>query len=405
MTHNAAPRASTMEQTSKTTTLQPVAQLSTAAPNTPASTPAPATLINLVGTVVFDLLGAAIQAFSGAPVLPPGSNVTVRVSTLTLETGQTVSADWYFPQNADSTTRLIYFQHGFLATAPMYSYTIAALAQETDSIVVAPTLSSNLFDPSGDWLGGAPEQQAVADLFARDRSALTASASAAAGHPVTLPTHFLLVGHSLGGSLVTAAAGDMVDNGAINDLNGVVLLDAVDVNTVIPNALQKLSGANYRPVYDISSEPYVWNRDGIVGQELEAARPGQFDGVMLVGGRHIDSLQGANPILQLGEYLVAGFSQPQNVDAVKTIAIGWINDMFAGTHTGIYGAPQQIIQIPTAAGTATAVVLPFTSTQEVQATPWDGLSNLILNFLFQFAVFEPLAGYQPPANQPVAVST
>ena len=131
---------------------------------------------------------------------------------------------------------------------------------------------------------------------------------------------------------------------------------------------------------------------GKVGDELEAARPGQFNGVMLVGGRHIDALQGGNAIMQLSQYLVAGFSQSQNVEAVKTLAVGWVNDMFAGTHDGIYGAPQQRIEIATSSGTATAVVLPFTSTQTVQANPFDGLLNVVLSLLAQNVfVYEPLA--------------
>jgi hypothetical protein len=130
-----------------------------------------------------------------------------------------------------------------------------------------------------------------------------------------------------------------------------------------------------------------------VGNELEAARPGQFNGVMLVGGRHIDALQGGNSLIQTSEYLIAGFSQPQNIEAVKTLAVGWVNDIFAGTHSGIYGAPQQSIQIDTSAGTATALVLPFTSTQTVQATPSDAVMSVVLNFLSQnFFVDEPLVG-------------
>jgi hypothetical protein len=189
------------------------------------------------------------------------------------------------------------------------------------------------------------------------------------------------------------AAGDMVENGAIDDLAGVLLLDSVDVNNTVPTALQKLTGVNYRPVLNISSERYVWNMDGTVSDELEAARPGIFNGVMLVGGRHIDALQGGNPLIQISQYLIAGFSQPQNIEAVKTLAVGWVNDMFAGTHEGIYGAPQQSIQIDTSAGTAIAVVLPFTSTQTVQATPFDGVLRIVLNFLSQHLfVYEPLAG-------------
>ncbi len=377
--------------TASATATAATATATTATVTTAVAKTARPNLINVIGSFVFNVIGGAMLAFAGPPVLPKGSTVTVKVSSLTMpDTGQKVQADWYFPEHPDSATRMIYFQHGFMAVAPMYSYTLAALAQSTNSIVVAPTLSSNAFDPKAQWLGGSADQQAVADLFTGDRSALTESASVAAGYRVTLPTQFVLVGHSLGGALVTSAAGRMVDNGAIANLQGVVLMDSVDVNGVVPAALQKLSGANYRPIYDISSEPYVWNIDGLVGRELEAARPGQFNGVMLVGGRHIDALQGANPVLQFAEYLVAGFSRSPNVEAEKTLAAGWINDMFAGTHTGTYGAPQQAITIATTAGPATAVALPFASTRPVQATPWDGLAQLILNTVMQFAVFEPM---------------
>jgi hypothetical protein len=358
------------------------------------ATPRAPTLINFVGSIVLNVVMGLIHTFDGAPVLPPSNNVTVRTSTLTIPVagGRTVQADWYFPDDAETPTRLIYFQHGFGASGPIYSYTAATLAEQTNSIVVAPSLSSNFFDADAAWLGGTRMHEAVAELFVGDRVALTESASAAAGYEVTLPTRLVLAGHSLGGSLVSGAAGDMVDNGAIDDLAGVLLLDSVDVNNTVPIALQKLTGVNYRPVLNISSERYTWNMNGKVGDELEAARPGQFNGVMLVGGRHIDAMQGGNPMLQLSQYVIAGFSQPQNVEAVKTLAVGWVNDMFAGTRDGIYGAPQEVIQIDTSAGTATAVVLPFTSTRTVQATPFDGLSSLILNTLQRFFVYEPLAG-------------
>jgi alpha/beta hydrolase family protein len=384
---------SPVANTSAAPTTMALAARSTVAVTEKAVAPRSPTLINFVGSIVLNVVMGLIHTFDGAPVLPAGSNVTVKTSTLTIPVagGRTVEADWYFPDDGETPTRLIYLQHGLGASGPMYSYTAATLAEQTNSIVVAPSLTSNFFDADGAWLGGTPMQQAVADLFVGDRAALTESASAAAGYEVTLPTRFVLAGHSLGGTLVMGAAGDMVDNGAIADLAGVLLLDSVDFNNTVPTALQKLTGVNYRPVLDISSERYVWNVDGLVGDELEAARPGQFNGVMLVGGRHIDALQGGNALLQTSEYLIAGFSQPQNIEAVKILATGWVNDMFAGTHDGIYGAPQQSIQIDTSAGTATAVVLPFTSTKTVQATPFDGLLSVVLALAQNFFVYEPLA--------------
>lgn len=352
--------------------------------------PRRATILDAIGSVVLNVVMAFIQFFVGPPVLPPDANVTVRTSTLRIPVagGRTVTADWYFPDGADPPTRLIYLQHGFGAVGAMYSYTAAALAEQTHSIVVAPTVTSNFLVADGAWLGGTPMQQAVADLFAGDRDALTASASAAAGHEVVLPTRFTLVGHSAGGSLVMGAAADMIDGGALADLTGVVLLDAVDLNETVSSALSKLTGASYRPVLNISSERYVWNMFGRVGDELEAARPGQFNGVMLRGGRHIDALYGGNPVIQFAEYVVAGFSQPQNVEAVRTIAAGWINDLFAGTRTGYYPTPHEAVDVPTSRGAATAVALPFSSDDHIQATPWDAVAEVILDGILGIALYD-----------------
>jgi hypothetical protein len=124
---------------------------------------------------------------------------------------------------------------------------------------------------------------------------------------------------------------------------------------------------------------------------------------MLVGGRHIDAAQGGSLLMQTSEYLLAGFSQPQNIAAVKILATGWVNDMFAGTHDGIYGAPGATITVPTEAGTATAVALPFASEQTIQATAFDGLLRMVLTFLGENVfIYEPLAGHDTTPT-PVAV--
>jgi len=306
------------------------------------------------------VLTPALSLFEGPPVLPPGSNVTVGLSTLQLPCSGSafaVTADWYFPAGPNSPQGLIYFQHGILANAAMYSYTAANLAQETDCIVVAPTITSNFFAPNALWLGGAPMQQAIANLFVGDEAALTASASAAVGHAVTLPQRVVLVGHSLGGGTDLAVAGGMVENRSSNKLAGVLMLDGVAVDSaLVPTAVAEVPKS--LPILLISSPPYWLNRDGLMATQLVAARPGQFDGVELVGGSHIDAMQGGNPLVQRGAYVVGGFSEPQNIDAVQTLASGWINDMLDGTHNGIYGSPGQTMQIPTNAGSATAIALP-----------------------------------------------
>lgn len=301
-----------------------------------------------------------IRALEGPPTLPPGSTVTVGRSRLELPvgTGHLVPANWYFPSGRETPSRLIYLQHGFLASAPLYSYTAAVLAQQTNSVVITPSLTSNLFASEAAWLGEMTLHRAVADLFAGCRAPLTASATLAAGSSVTLPQRFVLAGHSMGGGLVAAAAGFCVDNGAVTDLAGVMLFDAVSLDNALPTALTKLTGVNNRPVLLITEPKHFWNQLGDVSGYLVHARPNQFVGISLVGGSHIDAMQSGNVLIQKAAQLFTGFSLPQNVEAIQTISAGWINDMFAGTRDGIYGAPGTPIQISTSAGTATAFVLP-----------------------------------------------
>jgi acetyl esterase/lipase len=345
-----------------------------------ATDPSPISLlkavISPVATLVFDVFNQVFAAAAGPPVLPPGSTVTVKSSTLEFDNGYTAPADWYFPAD-ENPQGIIYLQHGFLAQGPIYSYTAAALAEQTHSIVVAPTITSNFFAADGNWLGGSTMPAAAADLFEGNREALVNSASAAAGERVTLPQKVVLVGHSLGGGFVTAMAGDMADNGTAGDLAGVVLLDGVAFDPSVPEtAFGKLDELDHDvPVLLIASEPYFWNMYGQMIDAMTTLRPGQFNGVQLVGGRHIDGLQGGNPLIQLSEYIVAGFSQPQNVEAVKILSIDWINDMYAGNT--IEAPSDQPFQIPTTAGTATAYSIPAPPTQ---LSPIDQLIKTVESF-------------------------
>ncbi len=108
----------------------------------------------------------AVLAFEEPPVsgakLPGFNNgVTgVQVGHSRLEMpgafiGDTVAADWYFPTQADGTVDaqgVIWLQHGFGATNTFYSALAQSLAMKTNSIVVAPTLSSIPFTFSGGCL-------------------------------------------------------------------------------------------------------------------------------------------------------------------------------------------------------------------------------------------------------------
>ncbi|MGU3501784.1 alpha/beta hydrolase [Mycobacterium sp. C31M] len=375
-------------------TVQRAASAEVSVPATVAAVEKPAetvtrapSLLNTVGSMVLDALMGLIHLIDGPPMLPAGSTVTVRTSSLTVPigAGRSVEANWYFPKDADESTRLIYLQHGFLASAPMYSYTAANLAERTNSIVVAPSLSSNFFSVNAEWVGGSTMQRAMADLFAGDRHALTESASAAAGHAFTLPERFALVGHSAGGTVVTAVAGYLAGTPAFGNLAGVVMLDGVEPagSRAIGDALAKLTGAQDIPIYLISSQRYMWSRHGDMADKLMAARPGRFNGVALTDGMHIDYMEGGNSLLQFAEYVVSGFSHRVNIDAAGLITAGWVDDLFAGTSTGgSYGEPGDRITIDTRTGAATAVVLPL---GPAGPSPLGPLLDPVLSWLLTFA--------------------
>ena len=149
-----------------------------------------------------------VRLFDPPPVIPPGSTVTRGTSTVQLpnSAGRSVDADWYFPNQAEEPVGLVYLNHGFFRSKTNMAALAVQLAERTNSIVVAPTISSNPFATDGYTINGEPMQRAIASLFAGDRVELTASASAAAGKAIVLPRQFVLSGHSAGGNLAAAVA-------------------------------------------------------------------------------------------------------------------------------------------------------------------------------------------------------
>ncbi|HUO39336.1 MAG TPA: lipocalin [Mycobacterium sp.] len=274
--------------------------------------------------------------------------------------GYTARADWYFPTQADGSVQavgVIWLQHGFLLNKWFYSKLATTLAQQTDSIVVVPTLTSNPLACAGCWLNGVPMQKAVANMFVGNRADLNISANAA-GYQGTLPDKFVLTGHSAGGGFTAAVAGYTVDNGAAANLLGVVMFDGVSSNGTFSDALAKLATRDI-PMYQIAAPPQAWNAFGTTTDELIAARPGQFVGVVLVNGSHVDAMLGRNPIADFLLQLITKRSPPGNTAAVYTLATGWINDMYVGTgptepEFGIYGQAGQ----PIILGPAAAIILP-----------------------------------------------
>jgi len=318
--------------------------------------------LSVLGDVVFDTVAALERIVGGDPVVPPQlrDSVEVSSSTLVVSPGHEVESNWYLPKTTagqPAPSRLIYLQHGFLANGPLYSYTASYLANQTNSIVVTTTYTSNPFEADGMWLGGDNLHEAVAQLFLDpDRTALNASldnAELKAGRPgdIEVPLQFVLVGHSLGGGFGPGVAGYYAegllrrrddDPAAPNDLAGVVIYDAVPMGSIIPDAMERLDALeangtadpadddpnDYIPIYEIGAPLNYLNVFSDVNDQLAQARPGQFTGVVLEDGVHMDPMQGGNPLIQAAAYLIAGFPQPQNPLAVRALSAGWINDMF-----------------------------------------------------------------------------
>ena len=284
--------------------------------------------------------------------LVDGALVTIGRSTLVLpnSNGYAVPATWYFPNHNDAPVGLIYLQHGWTRTDTNVSALAQQLADRTNSIVVAPTVPTNARDRYHIW--NDPIEQAVAALFGGDRSALTASAAAAAGHPVTLPQQVVLAGHSAGGNLVAAAAGYLADAGGTGNLKGVILFDA-SYDGDGQTGMAKLTGAKAVPVMSISASPCACNNWGAQTNTTINSAPDKFVGIMLDDGGHLDA-EGASTD-SVGIAGCGPAPTPQNAAAVQTITAAWINDVFTGSHTGIYAPAGTVIAVNGATARVLAV--------------------------------------------------
>ena len=308
--------------------------------------------LELIGSWLFSALSGLVRLFDPKLTIPAGSLVTRRSSELEVGCGcgDTLDADWYFPNQSEEPTGLIYLQHGFFRSKANVASLALQLAEQTNSVVVVPTVASNPFAQGGCWVNGDAMHRAVAGLFAGDMAALTASASAAAGHQVVLPTQYVLAGQSAGGNLAAAAAGYTTHNDAIDRLRAVVMFDGVANGGGIAEGAAKLTGAAARPVFQIAADCGLCNAFGSGTSELVDARPDTFVGVRLEGGKHTDAEGASSGLIGM---LTCGIPDSANVVAVPAIAAGWINDVFNGTQDGLYGAGGEQLLV----GAATAVVL------------------------------------------------
>lgn len=117
--------------------------------------------------------------------------------------------------------------------------------------------------------------------------------------------------------------------------------------TQMRQALPVIAG---KPVLQVGAPATVCNPDRRGTRALVESRPGEFVGVELVNGSHMDAVGYAN----FWGNVFCGFPRVENVAAVQTIAVDWIGNMLTGSSNGITGGtPGQ--QVPV--GSATAVVL------------------------------------------------
>ena len=345
-----APTPDTTAETVESTSTA-LATMTAAAASSTAEAVRPSPL-ELIGSWLFSALAGLVRLFDPKPSSPAGSLVTRQTSTLEVGCGcgETLDADWYFPNQAEEPAGLIYLQHGFFRSKANVSALAVQLAEQTNSVVVVPTVASNPFAQGGCWVNGDAMHRAVAGLFVGDMAALTASATAAAGHPVILPTQFVLAGQSAGGNLAASAAAYTVDNGAIDRLRAVVMFDGVDNGGRIAAGSAALTGVNARPVFQIAADCALCNVFGAGTSALVDSRPDGFVGVRLEGGKHTDAEGASSGLIGM---LTCGVPDSANVAAVPVIAAGWINDVFTGSQNGLYGAGGERFHV----GAATAVVL------------------------------------------------
>jgi lipocalin len=283
-----------------------------------------------IGSLVGFQPGPAVNNGSNgltAAVAPQfGNGVTgVRAAASTLgipagPRGFVTSADWYFPTQANgrvSANGLVWLQRGERGDTAAFAALAAQIAGQTNSIVVAPAISSfEIPTQPGSFLGGAALQQAVADMMLGDRGALAVSATAA-GYQGVLPMPILLTGQLTGGGFAAAVAALTVDNGAAADLAGVVMIDGVASPRQFAPVVDQLVSMDI-PLYQIASPPQAANNWGSTTEQLVALLPDRFVGVQ--------------------------FDDASPLDAVSTLATGWINDIYGGfgptnPFYGIYGSP------------------------------------------------------------------
>lgn len=308
------------------------------------------------------ILGGEGPRLPGAPNGVSGVQVGRSTLAIPYADGVEAPADWYFPTQVDGTIQaqgVIWLQHATGTIGSSLSVLAVDLARQTNSIVVAPSLPTDM-----NWsLAGDIARQAVASLFDGSRSVLADSAAAAgyAGDAGALTGKFVLAGHSAGGGFMTAVAAEYAtQNPASADLVGVIMYDGVsrgafDGSGSFAAQVAALDSRSI-PVYQLAAPAQLWNAYGATTNALVATDPGRFRGVVLTEGSHIDAIVGSSPSDDIVAQRVTTESLPGNAAAARLLTAGWINDLYAAvapddTQYGFYAAANHPILLGAAAAT------------------------------------------------------
>jgi dienelactone hydrolase len=281
----------------------------------------------------------------------PNYGVKVIKADLTLPcgSGTNVVATWAIPDGV-APKGLIWLQHGFARSADNIADLQRRYAARGD-VVVAPSLAAfgscaiNTKEMhaavAAALVGSTSPSSALQTSYAKARAGLGLPAA-------TLPSTFVVSGHSAGGALATVAAGAVASDpsaGVRARLKGVVLLDPVEnSDNGMAAALPKLTGVR---VLTISGGDSTCNANSSGTKVLLPNRTG-FAGVRLPSGCHCDAEADTTDGTCT---LLCGTPKQANKDALRLLAADWASDMLAGTTTAAaYPGGQDYEQLK-AAGT------------------------------------------------------
>lgn len=305
------------------------------------------TAILLAGVSVGFLSPAASatsnNAAMAADVAKASTTTAVRCAFRTYN----LPTDWYLPPPETAPIGLLYAQHGFAESRADWTE-FATAAAAAGFVVFAPTLpTADLFGCTVQNLGNNTRFLSnVAGLFATAGDpvgALATSYGSALGKlgrtAPALPTALAIIGHSAGGEAALFIARSLTDpNHGTADLRGVVLADPVRsiVGDSTVSSLQALAGRTL-PIHAIAAPPYSCNanQSGTKAVVHELAGRG-FVGAQVTTGSHADIFgSSVNKV----ERLTCGTPRAVNVDASRTLALGWLTSAVSGTGPNLDLAP------------------------------------------------------------------